>query len=264
MSHDWYLGAAEDYERGRLPYPTALESSFEAAVGRGGRLLDVGCGPGTVSLRLAGMFDEVVGVDLEAGMVEHARTRAAAMGLESARFVRASAEDLPDDLGTFRVVVGAQAFHWFDVRRAAGSIRRLLEPGGHCVVMYAWSLTGDPAPDSELPEPPYAAMDALGDRLAGPRGGPARSAPDDESDPMSTAGFDGPVAWQVPGGELIVSSTGNLIARWLSRSDAAQFRTGERRTEYGAAAEQILRHTSEAGFAERLRDARFNVWTNPR
>jgi ubiquinone/menaquinone biosynthesis C-methylase UbiE len=102
VSADWYAGAAEDYGRGRLPYPSALESSFESAVGRGGRLLDVGCGPGTVGLRLAGLFDAVVGVDREADMVEYARVRGESMGLASARFVQASAEELPADLGTFR------------------------------------------------------------------------------------------------------------------------------------------------------------------
>ncbi len=264
MSDQWYADAAELYERGRLPYPSALESLFDAAVGRGGRLLDVGCGPGTVGLRLAGSFDEVGGVDRDAGMVEHARRRAAARGLEKAGFVRAAVEDLPAGLGTFRVVVAAQVFHWFDGPRAASVMRRLLEPGGCCVILYGWSLTGDPAPGSALPEPPYAAMDALGERLGGQHDGPPRTAPDDESGPMTAAGFEGPTGWRVPGGELIVSSAGDLTARWLSRSDAAQFRTGERRAEYVAAAEQILRHTSEAGFAERLRDARFNVWTNPR
>jgi hypothetical protein len=80
---------------------------------------------------------------------------------------------------------------------------------------------------------------------------------------MTAAGFDGPDGWRVPGGEVVVSSAGDLIARWLSRSDAAASRTGPRRVEYIAAAEKILRNASEAGFAERLRDARFNVWTKP-
>jgi SAM-dependent methyltransferase len=263
VSDEWYADAAEHYERGRLPYPSALESLFEAAVGRCGRLLDVGCGPGTVGLRLAGLFEYLVGVDRDAGMVEHARSRAAAMNLKTARFIRGSVEDLPTDLGPFRVVIVAQAFHWFDGPRAAEAILRLLEPGGHCVVVYAWSLRGDPAPDIALPEPPYAAMDVLSERLGGLRGGPPRTAPDDESGPMTAAGFDGPDGWRVPGGEVVVSSAGDLIARWLSRSDAAAFRTGPRRVEYIAAAEKILRNASEAGFAERLRDARFNVWTKP-
>jgi SAM-dependent methyltransferase len=226
-------------------------------------MLDVGCGPGTVGLRLGGLFDQVVGVDREAGMVDFARSRAHAMGLESARFVRASAEDLPADLGTFRVVVVAQAFHWFEGRRAAMAIRRLLEPGGRCVVIYGWTLSGDPAPDSGLPTPPHAAMAELGEGLAGPRGGVGQSGLGDEAEPMIAAGFEGPVARHVPGGDLVVSSADDVIARWLSRSDARSLRSGERREAYIVAAHQLLRKTSEAGFAERLRDARFNVWTNP-
>ena len=263
MSLGWYADAAEHYERGRLPYPTALESLFEAAVGRGGRLLDLGCGPGTVGLRLVGLYDEVVGVDRDAGMVEHARNRTAAIGLDSARFVHASIEHTPAALGTFRVVTVAQAFHWFDGPRAAEAIARLLEPGGKCVVLYAWSLTGDPAPNTGLPAPPYAAMDALTERLGGHGGGPPSTAPNDETGPMTAAGLVGPDRWQVPGGDVIMSSAGDLIARWLSRSDAADLRTGPRRVEYTAAAEKILRTASHEGFAERLRDARFNVWTKP-
>ncbi len=263
MSEESYANAAEDYERGRLPYPGALESLVEAAVGRGGRLLDLGCGPGRVGLRLRGLFDELVGVDRDEGMVQHARRRATAMGVETARFVQASVEDLPADLGSFRVVVVAQAFHWFDGPRAAEAIRRLLEPGGHCVVLYAWSLSGDPAPESSLPQPPLAAMKELGKSLGALQADVPQSVPDDESGLMTTAGFCGPVGWDVPAGEVVVSSAGDVIARWMSRSDTAEFRTGRAREEYVAAAEQLLRGVSEAGFAERLRDARFNVWTKP-
>jgi hypothetical protein len=74
-------------------------------------------------------------------------------------------------------------------------------------------------------------MDELGKRLAGSRGGSAHSGPDVEVPSMTAAGFDGPVAWQIPGGELMVSSAGDLIARWLSRSDDETFRTGQRREE---------------------------------
>jgi SAM-dependent methyltransferase len=226
-------------------------------------LLDLGCGPGTVGVRFAGLYDEVVGVDRDAGMVELARSRAASMGLDSVRFVHASVEHLPAGLGTFRVIAVAQAFHWFDGPRAAEAIARLLEPGGKCVVLYAWSLTGDLAPNTGLPTPPYAAMDALTERLGDHRWGPPSTAPNDETGPMTAAGLLGPERWPVPGGDVIMSSTGDLIARWLSRSDAADLRTGQRRVEYTAAAEKILRAASQDGFAERLRDARFNVWTKP-
>ncbi len=129
--------------------------------------------------------------------------------------------------------------------------------------LYAWSLSGDPAADTALPGPPYAAMNALVERLGGQQTGTPRTAPGDESVPMGAAGFDGPAGWQVPGGEVMLSTTGDLIARWLSRSDAAELRAGPRRAAYTAAAQKILRDTSDTVFAERLRGAQLNVWTKP-
>jgi hypothetical protein len=51
----FFAGAARYYEQGRLPYAPGLADAFARGLaldGRG-RLLDVGCGPGTVTLPLA-------------------------------------------------------------------------------------------------------------------------------------------------------------------------------------------------------------------
>ena len=69
-----FAGAAEYYEQGRLPYAPGLADVFARSLaldGRG-RLLDVGCGPGTVTLRLAPLFEAVVGVDPDAEMLAQA------------------------------------------------------------------------------------------------------------------------------------------------------------------------------------------------
>ncbi len=58
-----FAGAARYYEQGRLPYAPDLAGVFARSLaldGRG-RLLDVGCGPGTVTLRLAPLFEAAVG-----------------------------------------------------------------------------------------------------------------------------------------------------------------------------------------------------------
>jgi 2-polyprenyl-3-methyl-5-hydroxy-6-metoxy-1,4-benzoquinol methylase len=64
-----FAGAAAYYNRGRLPSAPGLADAFKNAFGLDGRgrLLDVGCGPGTVALPLAGLFREVVGLDADAG-----------------------------------------------------------------------------------------------------------------------------------------------------------------------------------------------------
>jgi SAM-dependent methyltransferase len=75
-----FAGAAGYYEQGRLPYAPGLPEAFARSLaldGRG-RLLDVGCGPGTVTLRLAPLFEAVVGLDPDAEMLARA-SRAAAI-----------------------------------------------------------------------------------------------------------------------------------------------------------------------------------------
>lgn len=59
-----FLGSASYYQRGRLPYAPGLPDVLAEILmldGRG-RLIDVGCGPGTLALSLAHLFGDVVGV----------------------------------------------------------------------------------------------------------------------------------------------------------------------------------------------------------
>src|SRR5215472_6925633 len=91
-----FQGSAAYYERGRLPYPAGMADTLAAVLaldGRG-RLIDVGCGPGTVALRLAHLFEEVVGLDADAEMLAEAERRAGELGIANARWVRALAEEL--------------------------------------------------------------------------------------------------------------------------------------------------------------------------
>jgi ubiquinone/menaquinone biosynthesis C-methylase UbiE len=90
----------------------------------------VGCGPGTVALRLADLFAEVVGVDADRGMIEEATWLAAKRDLANARWLRLRAEELPAGLGTFRYATFAQSFHWMDRELVAAQVFDMLEPGG--------------------------------------------------------------------------------------------------------------------------------------
>jgi ubiquinone/menaquinone biosynthesis C-methylase UbiE len=111
-----FAGAAAYYDRGRLPNAPGLTDAFENAFGLDGRgrLLDIGCGPGTVTLPLAGLFQEVVGLDADTGMIQEARRLASERGVMNARWVERRAEELPADLGRFNVVTFAASFHWMD------------------------------------------------------------------------------------------------------------------------------------------------------
>ncbi|MEV8634194.1 class I SAM-dependent methyltransferase [Streptosporangium sp. NPDC051023] len=72
-----FQGRAAYYERGRLPYAPGFAETLATALGLDGRgrLLDVGCGPGTVTLALARFFTEAVGVDPDEEAFEEAGCR---------------------------------------------------------------------------------------------------------------------------------------------------------------------------------------------
>ena len=64
-------------------------------------VLDMGCGPGTITVGLARRARAVVGVDTSAEMVDSARRRATDAGLDNASFEVGSAYDLPMEDGSF-------------------------------------------------------------------------------------------------------------------------------------------------------------------
>ena len=72
-------GTAGYYRQGRKPYAPALADALAEHLhlnGRG-RLLDVGCGPGTVALLFAHLFEDVIGLDPDSGMLAEAQRAAA-------------------------------------------------------------------------------------------------------------------------------------------------------------------------------------------
>ena len=262
-----YAGSAEYYERGRLPYPADLADRLASALGLdgSGRLIDVGCGPGIVALRLVHLFDEVVGVDADRHMLEQAEQRAAERQLTNTRWVRMHAEDLPGDLGTFRVATFGQSFHWMDRARVADAVFSLLEPGGAFVQVNHWSLEGEPVADS-YPFPPHAGVHELVKSYLGetPRAGQGflhLGTPDGESDVLRAAGFGEPERVPLLAGEVVITTVDDLVARYYSASRSAPHLFGSRRDEFERDLVALLRSTSESGmFAERVRDAELVMW----
>ena len=95
--------------------------------GPGCRVLDVGCGNGAYRERLRARGAAVTGCDLSIGMLEAAR---------GSVLVNADAQSLPFRRSSFDVVLAAHMlYHVPDQRRAVAEMRRVLEPGGTCVVV---------------------------------------------------------------------------------------------------------------------------------
>ena len=77
-----YAGSAAYYATGRVPYPAELAEVMTArlSLDRSGRLLDCGCGPGSLTLLLAPLFSEAVGIDADPDMIARASAEAERTG----------------------------------------------------------------------------------------------------------------------------------------------------------------------------------------
>ena len=264
-----YEGSAPYYTRGRLPYPPEMAAALREGLSLDGtgRVIDVGCGPGSVGLLLAPLFAEVVGVDPDPGMIAEAAAQASRYGVANARWVQIPAEALPDDLGSFRVATFAQSFHWMDREKVALAVRGMLEPGGTWVHINATTDQGvDGADDLPLPSPPRTEIGDLLRRYLGPmrRAGErtlAEGTPSGEESVMIAAGFSGPRRMTVAG-QIHERSEDEVVASVFSLSSGAQHLFGRRMGAFEGELRGLLRRTSPEGrFAERTREIGLVIWT---
>jgi ubiquinone/menaquinone biosynthesis C-methylase UbiE len=96
----------------------------------GHRVLDVACGSGNTALIAARRYCEVVGIDFAPNLIERARDRAAADGVE-AEFHEADAQKLPFPAASFDAVFSVMGVMFCpDQERAAEELLRVCRPGG--------------------------------------------------------------------------------------------------------------------------------------
>ncbi|MCM2391376.1 class I SAM-dependent methyltransferase [Streptomyces albipurpureus] len=275
MAADWvwddtlFLGAASYYERGRLPYAPGLVDVLTGALGLDGRgrLLDVGCGPGTLALRLAEVFSEIVGVDPDSGMIAEAERGASEAGVAGkARWVRARAEELPAGLGTFTVATFAQSFHWMDRELVAMTVRGMLRPGG--ALVHISDVKTEVRSVAGLPYPavPYAEIDELVRQYLGPvrragQGVLLAGTPGGEAAVLARAGFSGPERRVAPGGQAWERTSDDVVAWAFSMSSSAPHLFGARRDDFESDLRQLLLESSPSGrFSERQPSTEVFIW----
>ncbi|MFF8637379.1 class I SAM-dependent methyltransferase [Streptomyces pilosus] len=130
----FYDAVAEDYAaefRDQLavrPLDRALLAGFAELVGEGGRVADLGCGPGVVTAHLASLGLSVSGLDLSEGMLAIARREHPGL-----RFEQGSMQDLDLPGGALAGVVS-----WYstihtpldELPAVYAEFRRVLAPGG--------------------------------------------------------------------------------------------------------------------------------------
>jgi SAM-dependent methyltransferase len=138
--------AAERYERIRPRYLPDVFDEIErfGGLGRGSRVLEVGCGTGQATIDLATRGYEVVAVELGAELAAIARRRL--VGFPDAEVIVADFErwELPAE--PFDAVVAATAFHWIDPEIRFQKAADALQPGATLAIIDTDHVAGGTEP----------------------------------------------------------------------------------------------------------------------
>lgn len=133
---DRFAGTATYYAAHRPRYgEAAIRHLADRFALDDGRVLDLGCGAGQVTLSLAAIAGDVVGMDPNEAMLREGRRLADRAGVENVSWVLGSDADLGERRGPFRLVTMGRAFHWMDQERTLGRIHELTEPGGGVAIL---------------------------------------------------------------------------------------------------------------------------------
>lgn len=252
MSYDptLFAGAAAHYRYGRPPYSPQLEDALaeELELDGSGRLLDGGCGPGILTIRLAHLFENVVGLDPDAAMLAEGKRVADERGIANIRWVQAVAEDLPDAArGPYRLVTFGQAFHWTDEVRVAEAVYDMLEPGG-ALALIVHTVKGRPEPPSPgPPRIPHEELEALVEKhLRKPR----RALPPRThrfEDVLVSTRFGEPRQIFVPGIPNLVRDSESVLSGYFSMSSSTPPRFSDRAEDFAAEVRELLAARSPEG-----------------
>jgi SAM-dependent methyltransferase len=250
-----YRGAAAHYVVGRPPYSDQLERVLSDTLGLDGtgRLLDVGCGPGVLALRLAPLFREVVAVDPDIDMLEEAKRRVTVMSGRNFTWVQGLAEELPALApGPYRLVTFGQSFHRTDELAVSEAVFDMLEPGGTLalIVHTVDGRTSPPAPTE--PPIPHEEIEAIITRFLGPRRrsgqGFAAVRTHRFEDILAQTRFSQPTTVFARGKTDLLRDVESVLSGYLSMTFAAPHLFGDRLADFEGEVRALLRSRSISGW----------------
>ncbi len=146
------IGDAAVYDRltGRLlgSFYDGIAADIVATASPGASVLDVGCGPGHLTRRLAALGFDVTGIDLDPAMIERATARG------GGRYLAADVASLPFEVGAFDLVVSTLSMHhWADAHAGIVEIGRVVRPEGRVLI---WDLRRGAPLHAHAPDPTEA------------------------------------------------------------------------------------------------------------
>lgn len=131
-----FSGTAWHYARYRPGYPREVVDDLIQRLGLDGtgRLLDLGCGTGQLTLPLADHVVEAVGMDDEPGMLAEASRQAQDAAVTNVSWIHGNSADLPGDLGHFTLVTMGRSFHWMDREHVLAALDDMVDGDGSLVI----------------------------------------------------------------------------------------------------------------------------------
>jgi SAM-dependent methyltransferase len=249
-----FLGSAAYYRYGRPAYSPELEAVLigEAGLDGNGRLLDAGCGPGVLTVRLAHLFRQAVGLDPDGDMLAEGRRAAEQNGVMNIRWVQGLAEDLPAAApGPYRLVTFGTSFHWTDEQRVAETVYDLLEPGGALALIVHTVAGRHRPPDPGAPPIPHDEIRALVQKYLGSthRAGQG-TAPERThrfEDVLSRTRFGVPQQLFVPGIPDLRRDSESVLSGYLSLSFSAPHLFGDHLDDFTREVRALLANRSAEG-----------------
>jgi SAM-dependent methyltransferase len=250
----FYDGAAVHYRSGRPPYSPQLEALLAEELGLdgGGRLLDVGCGPGSLTVRLAHLFEDAVGLDPDPAMIIEGRRAAEERGLANITWIQARAEELPAVApGPYRLVTFGQSFYWTDEVPVAEAVYDMVEPGG-ALILVGHQAEGRAVPPG--PGPPRIPHNEIRElvrkylgstRRAGQSTAPVQAL--SLEDALASSRFGAPRVIFAPGIPDHVQNIEGVLSNYFSMSYAAPHLFGDRVEEFADEVRELLRERSPEG-----------------
>ena len=146
-----FASTAGYYSRFRPAYRESLLTLVRETFrldGRG-RLLDLGCGPGVLTIQLAPMFEEVVAIDPNDEMLAEGARFATGKGIANIQWCHGSSDDLGAASGKFRLISMGNSFHWMNGEKTLDALYPLVEDGGGLAIV----ASGFPFPEDAPIEP---------------------------------------------------------------------------------------------------------------
>jgi hypothetical protein len=218
----FYDGAAVHYRYGRPAYSPRLEALLAEELGLDGtgRLLDVGCGPGILTVRLARLFE--------------------------------GAEDLPAVApGPYRLVTFGQSFYWTDEVPVAEAVYDMVESGG-ALVLVGHKAKGRAVPPSPgAPRIPHDEIEELVRKYLGPTRRAGQSTAPVQAlslqDALASTRFGAPRVIFAPGIPDLMRDIESVVSGYFSMPYAAPHLFGDHVEEFSDEVRELLRGRSPEG-----------------